>query len=190
MSKQIKPFIKKDFCRLMVNFIIKYQGKQLRVITNQVQNGFYLQCVDVIVKFSEDLPTFTERRQFIMALISLISDEKTVQESMMTWKNLLEKCVLLLESRMRVDREKDRLDILKATGQSSSSKGSLLRLSMAFMNETIPSIMELKCTLARAIKQLNTQLPQVVNKSLLSKFEAKYGETVMEYIIGTRLQIS
>ena len=50
---------------------------------------------------------------------------------------------------------------LKATGQSSSSKGSLLRLSMAFMNETIPSIMELKCTLARAIKQLNTKLPQV-----------------------------
>jgi hypothetical protein len=190
MSKQIKPFMKKDFCRLMVNFIIKYQGKQLRVITNQVQNGFYLQCVDVIVKFSEDLPTFTERRQFIMALISLISDEKTVQESMVTWKNLLEKCVLLLESRMRVDREKDRLDILKATGQSSSSKGSLLRLSMAFMNETIPSIMELKCTLARAIKQLNTKLPQVVNKNLLSKFERKYGETVMEYIIGTRLQIS
>merc|ERR1719219_2781563 len=190
MAKQIKPFVQKDFCRLMVNFIIKYKGTQLRAVTNQVQNGFYLKCVDIIVKFSEDLPTFTERRRFIMALISLLSDQQTVKESPMVWKNLLEKCVTLLESRMKVNREEDRLDILKATGQTSSTKGTLLRLSMSFMNESVPSIRELKCVLARAIKQLNTSIPQVVNKNLLSQFERKYGETVMEYLLGTRLQIS
>lgn len=189
-GKQIRPFVKKDFCRLMVNFINKYQANQLRTITNQVKSGFYLECVNVIVTFSEDIPTFAERRRFIKALISLVSDKNTVQESAMTWKNLLEKCVTLLESRMKVNREEDRLDILKATGGTTSTKGSLLRLSMAFMNESIPSIMELKTILARAIKQLNNDLPQVVNKRLLSQFERKYGETVMEYLQGTRLDIS
>jgi hypothetical protein len=125
-----------------------------------------------------------------MALISLLSDQQTAKESMRVWKELLEKCVTLLESRMKVNREEDRLDILKATGQTSSSKGSLLRLSMSFMNESIPSIMELKSALARAIKGLNQSLPQVINKNLLSKFDRKYGETVMEYLLGTRLQIS
>lgn len=189
-SQGIKPFVKKDFCKLMVNFIIKYQGEKLRIVTNQCQNGFYLKCVEIIVKFSEDLPTFEDRRRFIMALISLINDQDTVKESLLTWKSLLEKCVTLLESRMKVNKEEDRLDILEATGKSSSSKAALLQLSMGFMHERVPSIMELKVILAKAISRLNQVLPNVVNKQLLSQFDRRYGETVLEYFEGARLQIT
>lgn len=185
-----KRFVQKDFCRLLVNFIIKFKAQKLRIITNQVEQGFYIKCTQVIRDFSEELPTFRDRRRFIHALISLIADPATVKESPQDWVKMVEKCITLLEARMNVDRETDRLDILKATGKSTTSATTMLCISIPFLREQIPSIIELKKLLARSIQHLNTQLPRVVNQNLFRQFEKKYQLSVADYLQATGLHIS
>eukprot|EP00494_Astrolonche_serrata_P025418 UN25679 len=120
-SKQQKRFVEKDFSRLLVALILKHKALKLKSILDRVGKGFYAQCIRIVIKFADDIGTFKGQRKYITAMVYL-TDGDLIQESPKDWKDVVEKAITLMESKMKISKEEDRLDILEATGDSASSK--------------------------------------------------------------------
>lgn len=178
-SKQQKHFVAKDFTRLLVSFIIKFKANSLRIILDNISQGLYIICNQLILKYA-DVSNFEERRKFIIALTFLINDKNCLQNQTNIWKQLLKKCIELLESRIKINEELDRLDVLEAMGSSNLVKNLELKLALPFVQENIPSIIQLKHALAETINDLI--IKGLLNLSIINQFEIKYSKTIKDYL--------
>jgi len=179
-SKEQKRFVEKDFSKLLIDFLRKHDAAKLRMIVDSIQNGFYEMCVSVILKYCQEDSTFLLRRKFVVALISLVIEANTIRQNPKLWKTLFEKTIILLEQRMRTNREEDRLDKLEAQGDGGTSSKNHLVRSCPFLRVRIPSTIQLKLELAKAIGQLNQQ--QVITGAMLVQLvEEKYLHAIKDY---------